>query len=480
MKVAVIGAGYVGLITALGLARLGRCSICVEKNPARLAALRRGEVFFHEPGLAELFAEVSLTRRFEATDDLDAALDGVDVVLIAVGTPSNAAGGIDLSDVRNVAAGVGARLARADRYVVVAVKSTVVPGSTDGAVREELERASSLRLGQFGLAVAPEFLREGSAVADFLDPDRIVIGASDDRAAEVMVHLFEGFSCPILRTTLRNAEMIKYASNALLACLISFSNEVARICERIDELDEETVMRGLHLDRRFWVSAGGTQRMTPPLMAYLRGGVGYGGSCFPKDVRALEMLERSLGLQPHLLAAVRAVNESRAAEVVDLLERTLRRPVAGLRIALLGLAFKPDTDDIRESPGLRIAQELMRRGAGVIAHDPMVTDAILHRGGFAFPACAPSLEAALTGVHAAIIATAWAQYKAAHWPSLTARMQHPLVLDGRQVIEPAQRGRGFIYAATGTSTAIGPEAEWNDSWHDERAEPDRELRSLRK
>src|SRR6516225_3898435 len=163
MKVAVIGAGYVGLITALGLARLGRYSVCVEKDPARLAALRRGEVFFHEPGLAELLAEVRLTRRFEATDDLDAALDGADVVLIAVGTPSNAAGGIDLRDVHNAAAEVGDRLARADRYVVVAVKSTVVPGSTDGAMREELERASSLRLGQFGLAVAPEFLREGSA-----------------------------------------------------------------------------------------------------------------------------------------------------------------------------------------------------------------------------------------------------------------------------------------------------------------------------
>jgi len=478
MKVVVIGAGYVGLITALGLARLGRYSVCVEKDPARLAALRRGEVFFHEPGLSELLAEVRLNRRFEATDDLDAALDGVDVVLIAVGTPSNAAGGIDLSDVRNVAADVGARLARADRYVVVAVKSTVVPGSTDGAMREELERASSLRLGQFGLAVAPEFLREGSAVADFLDPDRIVIGASDVRAAEVMVRLFDGFSCPVLRTTLRNAEMIKYASNALLACLISFSNEVTRICERIDGLDEETVMRGLHLDRRFWV--GETQRMAPPLMAYLRGGVGYGGSCFPKDVRALEVLERSLGLEPHLLAAVRAINENRAAEVIDLLERCLRRPVAGLRIALLGLAFKPDTDDIRESPALRMAQELMRRGADVIAHDPMVTDAVLRRAGLALPVCAPSLEAALTGAHAAIIATAWPQYKAVDWPSLTARMQHPLVLDGRQVIEPAQRGRSFVYAATGTSTPIGPEAEWNDSWNDERAEPDRELRSLRK
>ena len=264
MKVAVIGAGYVGLITALGLARLGRQCVCVEKNPARLSALRRGEVFFHEPGVPELLAEVRRTDRFSVTDDLDAALVGAEVAMIAVGTPSNEAG-IDLTDVRAVAAEVGARLARADRYVVVAVKSTVIPGSTDGAVREEIERASSLQLGEFGLAMTPEFLREGSAVSDFLNPDRIVIGAADDRAAEVVARLFEGFACPVLRTTLRNAEMIKYASNALLACLVSFSNEVARVCERCEGLDEETVMRGVHLDRRFSVSAAGAQRAAPAL-----------------------------------------------------------------------------------------------------------------------------------------------------------------------------------------------------------------------
>jgi len=479
MKVAIIGAGYVGLITALGLARLGRQCVCVEKNPARLSALRRGEVFFHEPGVPELLAEVRRTDRFSVTDDLDAALVGAEVAMIAVGTPSNEAG-IDLTDVRAVAAEVGARLARADRYVVVAVKSTVIPGSTDGAVREEIERASSLQLGEFGLAMTPEFLREGSAVSDFLNPDRIVIGAADDRAAEVVARLFEGFACPVLRTTLRNAEMIKYASNALLACLVSFSNEVARVCERCEGLDEETVMRGVHLDRRFSVSAAGAQRAAPALLAYLRAGVGYGGSCFPKDVRALETFERSLGLEPHLLAAVRAINEARAGEVINLMERTLRRSSAGLRIAVLGLAFKPDTDDIRESPGLRMAQELARRGADVIAHDPMVTAAVLGRSGLASPACAESLADALAGAHAAIIATSWPQYKAADWPNLTKRMQHPLVLDGRQVIEPAQRGRNFVYAATGTSAAIGPFMEGKQSRDAELTQPDPQLRSLRK
>ncbi len=418
-------------------------------------------------------------NRFAATDDLTAALVDVDVIMIAVGTPSTDAG-IDLTDVRRVAAEVGARLPRIGRYVVVAVKSTVVPGSTDGAVREEIERASSMRLGEFGLAMTPEFLREGSAVADFLHPDRIVIGASDERAAEVMTRLFEGFACPVVRTNLRNAEMIKYASNALLACLVSFSNEISRICERVEGLDEETVMRGLHLDRRFWVSGAGGQRVPAPLMTYLRGGIGYGGSCFPKDVRALEMFERSLGLEPRLLAATRAVNESRAKEVIDLLETHSRRPMPSLRVAVLGLAFKPDTDDIRESPGLRIAAELTRRGASVIGHDPMVSQAVLHRDGLTAPAVAPSLAAAITGADAAIIATSWAEYREADWPNLAKRMRHPLVLDGRQVIAPAQRGCNFVYAATGTSHSIGADGEWNQDRDGELTERNRELRSLRK
>jgi UDPglucose 6-dehydrogenase len=455
VKIAVIGGGYVGLITALGLARIGRQTVCVEKNPNKIEALRRGELFFYEPGLSELLSEARNSHRFDVTDDLDLALLDADVAMIAVGTPSTDSG-IDLGDVRRVAADVGVRLRHAGRYVVVAVKSTVVPGTTDGLVREELERASLMRLGDFGLAMTPEFLREGSAVADFLNPDRIVVGASDERASEVMGRVFEGFSCPILRTNLRNAEMIKYTSNAVLACLISFSNEVSRICERVEGLDEETIMRALHLDRRFWVSGINGERILPQLLTYLRGGVGYGGSCFPKDVRALEMFERSLGLEPHLFAAIREVNEARAAEVIDVLEANLRGPVADRRIAVLGLAFKPDTDDTRESAGLRIARELIRRGAEVIAHDPMVSEATLRRDGFTPPRLAPNLAAAMQGADAAIIATSWAEYKAADWPNLAKTMKHPLVLDGRQVIEPAQRGRSFVYTTVGTRASIGP------------------------
>jgi UDPglucose 6-dehydrogenase/GDP-mannose 6-dehydrogenase len=455
MKVVVIGAGYVGLVTALGLARIGHQIVCVEKNPQRLETLRRGDVFFYEPGIVELLSEVRLTGRFAVTDDLDEALVDAEVVMIAVGTPSKDSG-IDVSDVRQAAADVGARLPLVGRYVVVAVKSTVVPGTTDGIVRKEIEQASSMPLGQFGLAVTPEFLREGSAVADFLEPDRIVIGASDDRAGGIIGRVFEGFACPVLRTNLRNAEMIKYVSNAVLACLVSFSNEVSRICERFEGLNEETVMYGLHLDRRFWVPGADGKRLAPQLVTYLRGGVGYGGSCFPKDVQALEKFERSLGLEPHLFSAIRTINELRATDVIRLLETKLRGPVKSRRIAVLGLAFKPDTDDTRESAGLRIAAELGRRGADVVAHDPMVTEKTLHRDGSITLALAPSLTAALVGAHAAIIATSWQEYKTADWPALTRIMHHPLVLDGRQVIQRMQRGRDFVYAATGTLDEIGP------------------------
>ncbi len=455
MKVCVIGAGYVGLVTALGLADIGRHCVCVEQNPHRLDCLRRGEAPFFEPGLDALMARVRASGRFETTADLDAALADAEVALLAVGTPSTDAG-IDLTDIRRAAAAIGARLPRLGRYLVIAVKSTVVPGTTDGPVRAEIERASGMPVGEFGLAMVPEFLREGCAVSDFLEPDRIVIGASDARAGAVIERMCAGFDCPIINTNLRNAEMIKYSSNALLASLISFSNEVTRICERVQGLDEETVMRGLHSDRRIWVKGTNGERLVPQLATYLRGGIGYGGSCFPKDVRALECFAASLGVKPHLLQAVRTVNEGRAADIVDLLERNLGTCVDGLRIAVLGLAFKPQTDDTRESAGLRVTRELARRGADVVAHDPLVTSEILVRAGLQPPAMAPSLEAVLDGAQAAIIATGWQEYQQADWPVLTQRMARPLILDGRQTVPPAQRGRGFVYAAAGMHGAIGP------------------------
>jgi UDPglucose 6-dehydrogenase len=240
----------------------------------------------------------------------------------------------------------------------------------------------------------------------------------------------------------------------LFACLISFSNEITRICERVKGLDEEAVMRGLHSDRRLWSSGANGERLQPGLISYLRGGVGFGGSCFPKDVRALERFAKGLGLPCELIAAIRTINEGRAAEVVDLLEANLNASVSGLRIAVLGLAFKPDTDDTRESPGIRIAAELGRRGAHVIGHDPIVSGPLLARAGFPGLALASDLRSAMSGADGAIIATSWAEYRTADWPALTKAMARPLILDGRQVIPREQRSAGFAYVTTGMARAV--------------------------
>lgn len=454
MRVCVVGGGYVGLVTALGLADIGHHCVCVENNPERLGMLRAGRAHFYEPGIEELFGRVLSQQKFEAVDNIRSGMENADIAIIAVGTPSIATG-IDVSQVRSVAEEIGRCLKTSDRFVVVAVKSTVVPGTTDTVVRQALESQSGKTVGEFGLAMNPEFLREGCAVQDFQQPDRIVIGASDARTATAMGGLYTSFSCPVMHTTLQNAEMIKYAANVLLACMISFSNEVTRICESVAGVDEETVMRGVHLDKRMWVAGPQGKPLMPGFLSYLRGGVGFGGSCFPKDVQAFERFAEGIGVSPHLVKAARHVNEGRAAQVVDLLEVHLGSGVKGRRVAVLGLAFKPDTDDTRESPGLRIVAELQSRGATVVVHDPMVKRTILKT--LAAPAVyVDNVDGALSGADAAVIATSWGDYKKIDWPRVTKAMATPLVLDGRQVIPVEQRGVGFVYATVGRRDSIGP------------------------
>jgi nucleotide sugar dehydrogenase len=298
----------------------------------------------------------------------------------------------------------------------VAVKSTVVPGTTDTVVREELERASGRVAGEgFGLAMNPEFLREGSAVADFMAPDRIVVGQLDARSGAVLDEAYASFDCPKVFTSLRNAEMIKYASNALLATLVSFSNEIAGVCEGIAGLDEETVMTGLHLDRRF--------APAPGMCSYLRAGIGFGGSCLPKDVEALRALAARRAIGTPLLDAVMAVNRARPGRVMALLDAALGG-LRGRTVAVLGVAFKAGTDDLRDSPALVLIDALRAAGAEVRAYDPHVTQA---------PGLAVSSSpaAALGGADAAVVATAWPEFRRLDWRGLTRDMRTRLVFDGR-------------------------------------------------
>ena len=432
MNVTIVGAGYVGLVTAVGLARVGHTVTCVDRDKGRIEAIAAGRAPFHEPGLDRLLKKQLEALRLRATTNLQLALRGSQVSIIAVGTPSTDAG-IDLRFIREAAREIGTELRQLEPYHVVVVKSTVVPSTTDSVVRGELEAASGMVAGiDFGLAVNPEFLSEGRAVADFIWPDRIVIGAACARARSTMAEMYARFGCPVVHTTPRNAEMIKYAANALQATLISFSNEIASICESVSGLDEETVMQGVHLDR-CWSAPQRDRSIFAGAVSYLRAGMGFGGSCFPKDLRALRAFAHGEGVEVPILESVLRVNEERATRVVNLLVDSMGT-VGGKRIAVLGLAFKPETSDVRESPGIRIARLLLKRGGKVVVHDPMVTMDTARAELGPSIRYVPSVPAAAAGADAMIIATGWDAYRSIDWAQVAPLMRSPVVFDGRQVV----------------------------------------------
>ena len=433
MKITIVGTGYVGLVTGVGLAAVGHTVTCVDRDKRKIEAIELGSAPFYEPGLDELLVEQRAAGRLLASTNLEDSLRGSDVSIIAVGTPSNETG-IDLSYIRQAARDIGSRLPTIGTYHVVVVKSTVVPTTTDTVVRGELEAASGMVSGRdFGLAMNPEFLSEGRAVEDFTKPDRIVIGASTARAGALLADMYAKFNCPILQTTPRNAEMVKYAANALQATLISFSNEIAGICETVSGLDEETVMRGVHLDKCWGAPSRDGKSRFAGAVTYLRAGIGFGGSCFPKDLRALRAFARSEGAEVPILNSVLKVNEERAGRVVDLLASHVG-VLRDKRIAVLGLAFKPETDDVRESPGVRISKLLLQRGADVVLHDPLVQiDAVRDQLGAGITQ-ARDVAAAASGADAIVIATGWDAYRRLDWVDIASRMRSPVVFDGRQVM----------------------------------------------
>lgn len=442
MKIVILGTGYVGLVTGACLAESGHEVTCVDRSPDRVAAVNNGRAPFYEPGLDLVIGAMAVAGRLSGTTDLAAALQGAEISIIAVGTPS-IHGRIDLTDVAAAGRAIGALLPALPQRHTVVLKSTCVPGTTDTLLRQALLEASGLPADRFGLCMNPEFLREGAAMADFRDSDRIVIGAADEASAQTLLRVYAGFDCPKLVTTPRNAEMIKYTSNALLATLISFSNEIAGICESVDGLDEATIMEGLHLDRRLSPKLAGG-RVLPGLLTYLRAGIGYGGSCFPKDTLALRTFARDQGAGSLLLDAVIATNDARTGRVLDLLS-TAVPTLDGARVAVLGLAFKPDTDDLRESPGLRLASSLLERGAVVVGWDPLAHHACLP-GAFT---ATERLEDALAGADAAIIATAWPQLRDVSWPAAMGAMRRPVLLDGRRLVDPASLPADAIYLTIG-------------------------------
>ncbi|MGA2556463.1 MAG: nucleotide sugar dehydrogenase, partial [Verrucomicrobiota bacterium] len=356
------------------------------------------------------------------------------LILIAVGTPT-VEGKIDLQHVATAARQIGAWLKSAGRFVAVVVKSTVVPGTTDGLVRGILEEASGRKRGEFGLGMNPEFLREGNAVEDFMDADRIVLGRDDAETGRLLGELYGAWRCEKLEVNTRTAEMIKYASNCLLATQISAANELANLCAALGGIDALEVMAGVHLDRRWNPRDGTGRRVNPGILSYLLPGCGFGGSCFPKDVQALRSLGRERGLAMALLQGVLEVNEGQPSQVVDLLESKLK-PLAGKKVLVLGLAFKPDTDDVRESASLAIVRELAGRGCEVTAHDPVAGEnARRELAGTRF-ALTEDWRDAVGGADAVVVATKWPEYAGLKSAALAGAMKGKVVVDARRMFGP--------------------------------------------
>jgi UDPglucose 6-dehydrogenase len=424
--VGVIGVGWVGLVTAACFAELGHRVIARDILPEKVEALSRGETTIHEPGLDELLRRNA--ERITFTTEMGELLAGARLLFTCVDTPPTYSGDADLSRVRAVVAD----LPEGGDHVLV-MKSTV-PAGTGESIRRDLP----------GLAYVscPEFLKEGSAVEDFLHPDRVVVGADagDEAAADAVAALYEPLEGEILRTDVASAEMIKLASNAFLATKISFINEIANVCEEVGA-DVGEVARGMGLDQRIGSS-------------FLRAGIGYGGSCFPKDVSALKMLAGNTGYHFQLLTAVIEVNELQKRRVVGKLEKHLGS-LLGKRIALLGLAFKPNTDDMREASSLVLAARLQGEGAEVVAYDPVAGDRASEMLGSV--EMAESALTALDGADAAVIVTEWPEFAELDWSEAAGRMTRPLLVDGRNFLDPdALQAAGFEYEGIGRQSAGDP------------------------
>jgi UDPglucose 6-dehydrogenase/GDP-mannose 6-dehydrogenase len=432
MKISVIGTGYVGLVSGACLADRGHEVICVDLDRAKVERINSGHAPIHEPGLPELLAR-PIGKSLRATTDLAGAVAATDITLIAVGTPATD-GRIDLKYVERASEEIGAALAAKRSYHVVAVKSTVIPGTTDGVVRKALERASGKKAGeQFGLGMNPEFLTEGRAVDDFMFPDRIVIGGIDARTRATLAEIYAPFAgAPRVETNNSTAELIKYTSNALLATLISFSNEIARLSAAVGDVDIVDVMRGVHLSSYLSPQAPDGTRRTAPIASFLEAGCGFGGSCLPKDVTALAAQGESLGLPMPMLRSVLDINRGQPDELIRLISKHHPK-LQGVRVAVLGLAFKPDTDDVRESPAFPIVRKLREAGAVVAAYDPVARPT--GEASLTDTRIANSLREAVEDADVVVLVTRWDQFQ--QLPAVLRDLgRRPLVVDGRRTLSP--------------------------------------------
>ena len=432
MKVSIIGTGYVGLVTGVCLASKGHSVVCVDRIEEKVDCINRAEPPIFEAGLDTLLKQ-EVGRRLSATTSLLHAILETDLSLIAVGTPFHG-DQIDLRFIREAAKDIGEVLREKDDYHVVVVKSTVVPGTTEEVVLPLLEESSGKKAGSdFGVGMNPEFLREGEAIADCMDPDRIVLGGIDERTLEKLDELYAIFpEVDKIRTNPRSAEMIKYAANALLATLISFSNEIGNLSGAIGHVDVLEVLNGVHLDKRFSPLLPDGKRIAPAFLSYLAAGCGFGGSCFPKDLRALIRFGKDHGQSMHILDATMVTNQAQPGQMMALMQKHYP-DMNGLKVAVLGLAFKPGTDDIRESASIAVIRSLLAKEAIVVAYDPVAreeTEKLLGVGTITY---SESLSDCIEGVDVVLLMTAWPEFR--KLPEIiNSKHKPPLLVDGRRMI----------------------------------------------
>ncbi|HIJ64892.1 MAG TPA: UDP-glucose/GDP-mannose dehydrogenase family protein [Candidatus Hydrogenedentes bacterium] len=443
MKIAVIGTGYVGLVTGTCFSEMGHDVTCVDVDAEKVRALQEGRVPIYEPGLDQMVARNAAQGRLAFTTDLKAAIEKALLVFIAVGTPSKDDGTADLQYVLDVATAIGAFM---NGYKIVVNKSTV-PVGTAALVQQTIKAALDKRNAshEFDVVSNPEFLREGSAIDDFMNPDRVVIGCDDPRTEVLVRQLYASFARddrPIVAMRTASAEMTKYAANSMLAMKISFINEIANICERVGA-DIEDVRRGIASDKRIGYH-------------FINPGVGYGGSCFPKDVKALARKARSVDYVPRLLDAIEDVNQDQKRVLLAKLRAYYDGALEGKRFALWGLAFKPETDDVREAPALTMIEELLAEGATVAAYDPEAAEETRRclgaRQGIEY---ADNNYAALEGCHALLLVTEWPLFLNPDFDRIKDLLAAPVIFDGRNVYSPdVMRMFGFDYFPVGRKPVL--------------------------
>lgn len=437
MRICVIGAGYVGLATAVMFGKLGHAVVCADIDRARVKMVNSGKLPFFEPPLEKELAKLVKAGRLRAVREVLSAVADANFVFICVQTPSLPSGRIDIRPVKAATRSVGKALRNSKDYKVIVMKSTVVPSTTDSVVEPILEDASEKRSGtDFGLCMNPEFLQEGSALRDSMEPSRIIVGSTDRRAGDLLMKLYEPIDSPKIRTDLRSAEMIKYASNSFLATKISYSNDIANMCVRFG-IDSGPVLKAAGLDPRIG-------------SLFLKPGLGFGGSCLPKDVKALRDKARSEGYRSRLLSALLAINSRQPIEGIELLETAIG-PVRGKRVAVLGLSFKGGVDDIRETRALPLVIELLARGANVVAFDPMAMESFIK----IMPTIRYARTAAecLDGADGCIIQADWPEFRKLGEREFS-KMKRAVIVDGRRCLDPELvKAAGARYLGVGYGLA---------------------------